>query len=186
MYQKKESVKPLAKALNDELAGFVPFVPTQQSEDVIGIRFTHSYARLSRKALIELGMPERIGIFFDYNRKRLMMTAAEERHANAVTISPMPKTKNRLVICIPSLMKEIRMIAGLDHLYGCWVNGHKTNAERPALIFDLTKIEKREKRSTSATPSACTCFRNRSGWETADGGRDADQREADGRTAGGE
>ena len=125
-----------------ELVGFVPFAPKAQRSDTIEISFTHTYSKLSQKALVELGTPEAVVFFFDYSGKRMMVVPGERETENAVAVTQMPKAKNRRIIVSKSLQKEIEMIT--EHkTAGMICAGHRASVQQPTLIFDLKKMEKR-------------------------------------------
>ena len=127
----------------DELMGFVPFKISCHHDPDIALIFTHGYARLTTKALAELGMPDYVNVFIDYLGKRLMVTPAKQEDPNAMIIGIMPKTKNRLILNYPSLIKEICSLTDMDCVAGHQCEGHKAQVTQPTLIFDLKKITKR-------------------------------------------
>ena len=125
----------------DELVGFVPYRPNIKIDDEIAIVLTLAYIRLNDRAMVELGKPEWINVFLDYNRKRLMVTASEKGRENAIRVCAMAKANKRNVINTAGLRKEIELMVG-KLKQTRQIIGHKVETGNPTIIFDLKTEQK--------------------------------------------
>ena len=124
----------------DELVGFVPYRPNIKIDDEIAIVLTLTYIRLNDRAMIELGKPEWINVFLDYNGKRLMVAASEKGRENAIKVGK-AKANKRNVINTAGLRKEIELMVGKAKQTR-QIIGHKVETGNPTIIFNLKTEQK--------------------------------------------
>ena len=133
--------------LNNELEGFEVFVPVAYVKSNAVLLFINtSGCRISKPGLAHLKFPEYVNAFFDRKTKRLMITAAEKRMANAIRLSKTLKMPCR--IDMTCLRDELENICGqklFEHGKNYFIEGKIAKAQNPSLIFDLNKIESRKK-----------------------------------------
>ena len=122
----------------DELVGFIPYRPNIKIDDEIAIVLTLTYIRLNDRAMVELGKPEWINVFLDYNKKRLMVTASEKGRENAIRVGAMAKANKRNVINTAGLRKEIELMVGKAKQTR-QIIGHKVETGNPTIIFNLAE-----------------------------------------------
>lgn len=124
----------------DELVGFVPYRPNVKIDDEIAIVLTLAYIRLNDRAMVELGKPEWINVFLDYNGKRLMVAASEKGRENAIKVGK-AKANKRNVINTAGLRKEIELMVGKAKQTR-QIIGHKVETGNPTIIFNLKTEQK--------------------------------------------
>ncbi len=133
--------------LINELEGFEVFVPVAYVKTNAVLLFINmAGCRISKPGLAHLKFPEYLNAFFDRNTKRLMLTAADKRMANAIRLSKTLKMPCRIDMnCFRDELEKICERTLFEKGKSFFVEGKIAKAQHPSLIFDLNQIESKKK-----------------------------------------
>lgn len=123
----------MVSPIND-MEGFEIFVPTHSDTfSEIYISITKTGVRLSRAALSHINYPKYVNVFFDYNKKRLMVMEGKKGNQNIMMLSKQANYNNTLNL--RTFSKRLLDMSGVT--YGTRINGRKANTQTPAVIFEF-------------------------------------------------
>ena len=125
----------------NELSGFEVYKPGTKSRGSVIYKLSTSEnkTRFSSAVVNYLGLPQFVNIFFDYSKKRMMVTAGAENNENILKLNRAGSGPSCAISCM-ALLDELEKLTGVKPPY-C-VLGKVADSKQPAVIFDLTQVTK--------------------------------------------
>ena len=123
------------------LEGFELFIPSHDpSSSVIRLTMSKTGCRLSKAALANLDFPDYVIAFFDYNKKRLMITKGEKNNRNIMKLSKQGNDRN--TITLKGFIETMKKVCEIQDESAYFFHGFRPKTQQPTLIFDLAKVMK--------------------------------------------